>query len=281
MLSAHTLPKQLTQSPMLALVCTIICSYFDLLFMLTFILYPVALALFALLNVYYQKHDKTYIFVAIGFITVGVGSWLFHMSLLYEYQLLDELPMIYATCIPYWVMFSHGKNKSDSLKVAGHITAAAITLTAIYLHYRNPTIHQAAYGILNAVIIFKGVHLAHTEVQDATARKNLNMLLAIGLTSFLSGYALWNIDIHLCDFWRSTRRSIGMPWGFLLEGHGWWHLLTGYGVYYYIVYLEYLGLYINGDNREKDYEFRWSYWILPHVDLTPAARARLENKKHE
>lgn len=27
-----------------------------------------------------------------------------------------------------------------------------------------------------------------------------------------------------------------MPWGFLLEGHAYWHLLTGLGGYYYITY---------------------------------------------
>lgn len=193
---------------------------------------------------------------------------MFHMSLLYEYQLLDELPMIYATCIPYWIMFSYGKHKTDSIKVAIQISAAAVTLTAIYLHYRNPTIHQAAYGILNAVIILKGVHLAQTHVKDEKARKNLNRLLILGLTSFLSGYALWNLDIHLCSTWRYTRRQIGMPWGFLLEGHGWWHLLTGYGVYFYIVYLEYLGLFLKHDGSENKYDFKWDYAsFLPHIDL--------------
>ena len=30
-------------------------------------------------------------------IVIGVGSWLFHMALLYEMQLMDEVPMIYGT----------------------------------------------------------------------------------------------------------------------------------------------------------------------------------------
>lgn len=226
----------------------------------------IALAVYALINIIKNKHERHLIFVAIGFITVGVGSWMFHATLLYEYQLLDELPMIYATCIPYWIMFSHGKPRNHSLKVAFQISSAAVTLTAIYLHYRNPTIHQTAYGVLNGIIVLKGVHLAKQHVKDPVASSNLNWLLFFGLTSFLSGYALWNADIHLCDYWRRTRRSWGMPWGFLLEGHGWWHLLTGYGVYFYIVYIEYLGLFLNGS--QDKYEFIWDYYgFLPHVDL--------------
>lgn len=29
-------------------------------------------------------------------LTVGVGSWMFHMTLQYEMQLLDELPMVWG-----------------------------------------------------------------------------------------------------------------------------------------------------------------------------------------
>lgn len=229
----------------------------------------IALAGYALYNAYKNQHDTRFIFVALGFITVGVGSWMFHMSLLYEYQLLDELPMIYATCIPYWIVFSHGRNQSGSRKVALQITAAALILTAIYLHYRDPTIHQAAYGILNAIIIIKGVMLSKSECHDLVARKSLNRLCFFGIGSFLVGWVLWNIDIHLCSLWRSTRREIGMPWGFFLEGHGWWHLLTGYGVYFYVVYLEYLGLFLKHNGEEKVYELKWSFGLLPHVDLKP------------
>lgn len=30
---------------------------------------------------------------------VGLGSWAFHMTLLYEMQLFDELPMVWGTCV--------------------------------------------------------------------------------------------------------------------------------------------------------------------------------------
>ncbi|KAG7224688.1 hypothetical protein INR49_030236 [Caranx melampygus] len=40
-----------------------------------------------------------YVCSFLGLAAVGVGSWFFHMTLLYEMQLLDELPMIYSTCV--------------------------------------------------------------------------------------------------------------------------------------------------------------------------------------
>lgn len=35
------------------------------------------------------------------------------------------------------------------------------------------------------------------------------------------GYGLWLIDMFCCPTLRSWRRQIGLPWGFLLELHGW------------------------------------------------------------
>lgn len=223
----------------------------------------IGLAFYAMYGVVKNQFERRFFIVALGFATVGIGSWMFHMTLLYEYQLLDELPMIYATCVPFWNVFSYGKSRWGSLRVGLEIAAAAAILTAVYLHYGDPTIHQAGYAILNVIVISKSVSLTYKHVHDPVARKHLNSTLVIGLASFLSGYALWNLDIHLCNTWRATRREIGIPYGFLLEGHGWWHLLTGTGVYFYIVYMEYQRLFLIG--REKGYEFKWTLWF-PHLE---------------
>ncbi|KAL6934424.1 hypothetical protein ACO0OL_002967 [Hanseniaspora opuntiae] len=42
----------------------------------------------------------------LGLLSVGIGSAMFHMSLRYDCQLLDELPMIYITCIPCYSVLS-------------------------------------------------------------------------------------------------------------------------------------------------------------------------------
>jgi dihydroceramidase len=35
---------------------------------------------------------------------------------------------------------------------------------------------------------------------------------------------------------------MGMPWGFLLEFHGWWHVLTAIGAYVFMVMVDSLML---------------------------------------
>lgn len=224
----------------------------------------IALAAFAIYHSYINHLELRFQLLALGFMLVGVGSWCFHMTLRYEYQLLDELPMIYATCIPFWSVFSEFKDRKGSLMVGVGIFSAANLLTLIYLHFKNPTIHQAAYGLLNAGIIFKSYSLAKAHVKDQKAIKQLNKTMIWGIVLFLFGYFLWNCDIHLCSHVRATRRNWGMPYGFVLEGHGWWHIFTGAGVYFYLVYEEYLRCFLTG--TEQFFEFKWIFG-LPVVQI--------------
>jgi len=52
-----------------------------------------------------------------------------------------------------------------------------------------------------------------------------------------------------------------MPWAFLLEFHGWWHCLTGYGTYTFQVVFQYQRAHEQG--RGKDFMIEWNYRIFP------------------
>jgi dihydroceramidase len=45
----------------------------------------------------------------------------------------------------------------------------------------------------------------------------------------LAGFVIWNIDNIFCHHLTTTKKAILLPWAVLLEGHGWWHVLTGLG----------------------------------------------------
>lgn len=223
----------------------------------------ILLALFAVFHAYKNKLEPRFIFSGLGFLLVGIGSWLFHMTLQYRFQLLDELPMIYATCIPFWSVFSEFKTKTQSKLIGAATFLAANSLTLIYLYFKDPTIHQVAYALLNLGIIVRSVNLTNKYVKDTHAKRQLYKVMLLGVAIFLLGYLLWNLDIHFCSNVRGLRRSWGIPYGFVLEGHGWWHILTGTGVYFYLVYEEYLRCFLIG--TEKFYKFKWVFG-LPIVD---------------
>lgn len=60
------------------------------------------------------------------------------------------------------------------------------------------------------------------------------------VASAVFGYFLWNIDVYCCPQLTWLKRSIGLPFGMLLELHGWWHVWTGIGAYVFMALVEYL-----------------------------------------
>jgi len=57
-------------------------------------------------------------------------------------------------------------------------------------------------------------------------------MIACGLGVFLGGFGIWTLDNVYCSTIRRWRHEIGLPWGILLEGHGWWYVLTNYYKYH-------------------------------------------------
>jgi len=94
------------------------------------------------------------------------------------------------------------------------LSASAITI--IYMHIKDPTFHQVAYAVLTALVLTRSIYLLHTRVDNAEARKNMWWTIVIGVTTFASGFVLWIIDNECCNFLRSVRNEIGIPWAFLL-----------------------------------------------------------------
>lgn len=111
----------------------------------------------------------------IGLVLVGVGSWLFHMTLLYPAQLLDEIPMIFGSALLIYanydilmqsVALERGKNwrpktfvqkfLRSRLSVLAVIAAYCAVFVYVYLYvWKNPIFHEIAYAIMVIIIIGK------------------------------------------------------------------------------------------------------------------------------
>lgn len=60
----------------------------------------------------------------------------------------------------------------------------------------------------------------------------------IFIACFAVGYLLWQLDFRYCSELTSYKRQMGMPWSFLLEFHGYWHILTSIGAYTFMAMVE-------------------------------------------
>ncbi|KNZ64180.1 uncharacterized protein VP01_1058g8 [Puccinia sorghi] len=159
-----------------------------------------------------------------GIALVGVGSFLFHATLRYEWQLGDELPMIFCCTFIAYVTFD---TRSASLPRTPFVRCLPYLLvlysfgvSAVYIRYPYPVIHQAAFGFIQLVATFRAAYTVRT-APERTYREKRNKADATRYT--LMG---------------ALKEHLGTPWSFILEGHAWWHLATGTGSYLSVVGLQ-------------------------------------------
>ncbi|KAL1964662.1 hypothetical protein VTN77DRAFT_6688 [Rasamsonia byssochlamydoides] len=265
------------------------------------------------LNCRKHGHDAIFQIAFFGYLLVGFGSFLFHSTLKYPMQLVDELSMIYTTCLMCYASFSYARPPGVRLFLAIALTGLAIFITLYYHYLQDPAFHQNAYALLTTVVVLRSMYTMEVRLrprwrksreEDRVARekKGLSVLsrerqqfenerdlktlgtmwfmVVYGLTMFLGGFFIWSLDNKFCTTLRGWRRKIGLPWGLFLEGHGWWHLMTGIGAYLYIIWGIWLRHCLN--KRQDEYQLVWPhFWHFPEMVRTTPANEHSNGSAHK
>jgi dihydroceramidase len=108
-----------------------------------------------------------------------------------------------------------------------------------YLYAKDPVFHQVAYGFLTLSSTIRGFYVTEVDVKSALRKRvpaeadqrmrQIRTLAVSGILIFLGGFFIWNMDNLFCHHLVRARNQIQLPWSVVLEGHGWWHILTGLG----------------------------------------------------
>lgn len=155
-------------------------------------------------------------------------------------QLVDELSMINTTLVMWFATFAHKKSRGFSWILAIALLTILAVVSVVYHYIGDPLFHQNVYAVLTVAVLGRSWYLVHTKIRKAAPEdyKNMRDLVIFGFCAIAAAFTLWNLDRVFCSSLVGLRRDLGMPWGFLFEGHAYWHLLTGMGGYYYITYGE-------------------------------------------
>lgn len=170
----------------------------------------------------------TVIWCYVGVMLVGVGSWMFHMTLLYPMQLLDEIPMMFGSAILLYANYElilavfelerqHKRTlsiknlKPDSrfsrlfrnkkLVLSVIITYCVVCSYAYVKIWTNPLFHENTFGVMVFLILFQNFYL----IYKYKLRKRM---YAISVGYYLLGFLLWNLDNHFCDYLQMYRKSV-------------------------------------------------------------------------
>lgn len=173
-------------------------------------------------------------------------------------QLVDELSMIYTTCLMAYASFSYSRERGFRILLASSLVGLSVFITLYYHYLQDPAFHQTVYALLTIIVVLRTMYTmestlrpslrrseekhrderkdqsrdlpakeaqARLNARDKQILKDMWILVLFGLTMFLGGFGIWALDNVYCLKLRIWRRKIGLPWGALLEGHGWWSVL--------------------------------------------------------
>lgn len=173
----------------------------------------------------------------VGLLLIGIGTCVFHATLTYAGQLLDELPMIWATCVFVYCAAKPlvtGMVKDRYLRLALSCYATFVSILYVTVFKNLPTFLEASYGALVASLIM----LTCKSIAGCPekSRPLLWRLFASALGPYIGGFAIWNVENLFCGQVLNLQDRFGSVSSVLFQLHAWWHLAQ-VGTYIAIVLL--------------------------------------------
>jgi dihydroceramidase len=156
--------------------------------------------------------------------------------------------MVYTTCVLFYAVFSHGTSARSRILLSIFLVVLALFITGYYHYLKDPLFHQNMFALLTTIVVLRSIYVMEVtlrssrrveppngrakagdepeqkraKTRDEAILKTMWIMIACGITSVATGFLIWNLDNIFCSTLRRWRREVGLPWGILLEGHGWW-----------------------------------------------------------
>lgn len=237
-------------------------------------LYTICIACYGATIAVRERLPQRFLLGYLGVALVGIGSFIFHATLLWEAQLADELPMVYVASFSVWSLgddqpgFNAFSRRAKIRSV--FFILFDILFTWSYYLYRNPVYHQLVFASLMLTVGYRTAHLllwSERSVKIPDEKKKLiGKTFLIGVVLFVFGFFVWNLDNIFCGTLTHWKFNIGWPVAFLLEGHSWWHIFTAAGTYYMFVGVMLTSLGIKDDHQ--------NYEIVRRMGMPMVVRAQ-------
>uniref|UniRef100_A0A7S1RC70 Alkaline ceramidase n=1 Tax=Alexandrium catenella TaxID=2925 RepID=A0A7S1RC70_ALECA len=164
--------------------------------------------------------------VWLGMVTVGCGSFLFHLTMRFKCEMLDEVPMlllVFAGVLTkddtHWVT-------SGSWKVLIHAFCIALCSVGMYM-YLSLENYEMFLGTFSAMVVLDlGLSLACASRPDGHGSWAARGCLIVYAVAISSGRLLWEVERNFCV----PGKDGVLPWM-----HVAWHFLAGCACYFSIL----------------------------------------------
>lgn len=201
------------------------------------------------------------VFLSVGL--VGIGSVAFHATLLFELQMLDELPMLYTAALLVYILLENQPQRRFGMWFPATLAGYALIATCGAAFLRGQA-QFWSFQISFAALEFYGLYrtlLIHRQSRDPTQRR----LFRAGLCSYATAIVLWFIDLRFCSSITNVTRQLGVPNPQL---HAWWHVLVSAGLYAMILVIAFERCQVLG----RQPRWRYRLGVVPVVTASDVPR---------
>ncbi|RTE84802.1 hypothetical protein BHE90_000667 [Fusarium euwallaceae] len=173
-----------------------------------------------------------------GLVGVGICSSAYHMTLKYHTQMSDELSMHLLTTPLVYRLITFKASPQRTILI-GTVLSSLFTLVMVtHVVLDEFVLHAVTFASGVLIVATQSPKMVSEHVPDPRTRQNLRNISLFGSSCFAFGYSLWLIDEWACRYLSNARNIVGLPLGFLLELHGWWHIFTAIGSYTAVVVVD-------------------------------------------
>ncbi|KAI9291606.1 alkaline phytoceramidase [Neoconidiobolus thromboides FSU 785] len=161
---------------------------------------------------------------------IGIGSILFHMTLKYYTQMLDELPMVWTSSMMFNLTIETRFQNCPSW-VSMLIFLYAVSSTLITSIFQGD-LQVILFRVCFAITTYTCVVLGFQKFLETERNTEAGIVFQRGFWLFLSAFSLWVFENSACSSFLGN--------GIYPTFHGLWHILVSLGIYHLIVYSNYL-----------------------------------------
>ena len=175
---------------------------------------------------YWKTLERRFLLAFFAISVVGVGSALFHATLRFELQMLDEIPMLYLALVMVFILLELDPTRRFGRWLPAALVAHGVLVTALAAFTRGRLQFFAfhlSFGSLECFALYR-VYRLYRASQSIPVRRAFRL----GLWTYLTAVALWFVDLKACHFVSVTLPSAGLP---NPELHAVWHVLVSFGFY--------------------------------------------------
>lgn len=200
-----------------------ICEYYNSLSNLL----PIIYSIYVLYQSKFIKNKlNSYHISYILMILIYIGSFIFHASLTYIGQILDEFPMLLLMMYILYLL----DNKTIIAIIKYNILLILI-ITIINLYPDSPYPFQISFILINLLLTVKVLKI-YKKYPFKLHRKKIQLCLRY----YIIAAICWILDILLCDYIKN------------LYLHSFWHILSFIGGMYLI---DFVFLFLQIENKKK------------------------------